>query len=58
MSENTSAANNLRKTTHSNAGLAQIVVRVAEAAQADAMICTTETGAFAQHLQGCAQNPI
>jgi DNA integrity scanning protein DisA with diadenylate cyclase activity len=29
-----------------------MVVRVAEAVQADAVICATETGAFAQHLQG------
>ena len=29
-----------------------MVVRVAEAAKADAIICATETGAFARHLQG------
>ncbi len=38
--------------TRSDEDLVHMVVRVAEAAKADAIICATETGAFARHLQG------
>ncbi|UCG14389.1 MAG: hypothetical protein JSU72_08030 [Deltaproteobacteria bacterium] len=45
----TSKSKNL---TRSDEDLAQMVVRVGEAAKADAIICATETGAFVRHLQG------
>jgi DNA integrity scanning protein DisA with diadenylate cyclase activity len=41
----------LGKTCRSDAELAQVVVRVAEAAQVDAIICATDTGVFARRLQ-------
>lgn len=50
MSEDTSKAGDLRKTSRSDAELAQMVVRVAEAARVDAIICATDTGAFARRL--------
>jgi DNA integrity scanning protein DisA with diadenylate cyclase activity len=40
--------NGSKNTLCSNADLAEMVFRVAQAARADAIICTTETGAFAQ----------
>jgi len=40
----------LRMSIRSDEELAQMIVRVAEAAQVDAIICLTETGAFAQHM--------
>ena len=46
------SANNLEKTIHSNAELAQMIVRVVQAAPADAIICATEIGAFAKQLVG------
>jgi DNA integrity scanning protein DisA with diadenylate cyclase activity len=48
---NMSTSNNPKKTPRSDEELAHTVLRVAEAAQADAVICATETGAFARHLQ-------
>ena len=47
---NPNDANNLRKPVRSDEELARMIVRVAEAAQVDAIICLTETGAFAQHM--------
>ena len=49
---NMSTFNNSKKTPRSDKDLAQMVVRVAEAAQADALIYATETGTLAQHIQG------
>lgn len=46
-----SDANNLSKRMRSEAGLAQMIVRIAEVAQADVIICATETGEFARQLQ-------
>jgi DNA integrity scanning protein DisA with diadenylate cyclase activity len=43
--------NNFKKTPRSEKALAQMVVRVAEAVQADAIIYATETGMFARHFQ-------
>ena len=40
------------KAIRSDADLAGIVVRIAEAAQAHSIICVTESGAFAEHLLG------
>jgi DNA integrity scanning protein DisA with diadenylate cyclase activity len=45
-----SRANNSRKIICSDADLARMVVHIAKAAQADAIICVTESGVFAQHL--------
>jgi DNA integrity scanning protein DisA with diadenylate cyclase activity len=45
-----SEANMLHETTRSNAELARLVTRVAEAAQPEAIICVTETGALARNL--------
>lgn len=50
-----SESNNPPKAARSQADLAQMVVRVAQAAQADVIICATETGALAQRLQGLAK---
>jgi DNA integrity scanning protein DisA with diadenylate cyclase activity len=47
MSENIS-----RNINRSDADFAQKVIRAAEAAQTDSIICATETWAFAQYLQG------
>jgi DNA integrity scanning protein DisA with diadenylate cyclase activity len=47
-----SDSNVSHKAIRSDAELAPMVVRVAEAAQADVIICATETGKFAQHLHG------
>ncbi|MBC8391700.1 MAG: DNA integrity scanning protein DisA nucleotide-binding domain protein [Deltaproteobacteria bacterium] len=44
--------NNPPKTGRSDEDLARMIVNVANAAQADAIICATETGAFAQLLHG------
>ncbi|MEA1947371.1 MAG: diadenylate cyclase [Thermodesulfobacteriota bacterium] len=41
-------SNNHKKTPRSDQDLAQMIVNVAHTAQADAIICATETGAFAQ----------
>jgi len=46
---------NKTNTTRSDKDLAHMVVRVAEAAQASAIICATETGEFAQHLRGLSE---
>jgi DNA integrity scanning protein DisA with diadenylate cyclase activity len=48
-------SNNPPKNTRSEVDLAQMVIRVAQAAQADAIICATETGALAQRLQGLSE---
>jgi len=40
------------KNIHSNVERAQMVVRIAKAAQAHSIICVTESGAFAQRLMG------
>jgi len=50
-----SEANNSSKSSRSEAALAQMVVRVAQAAQADVIICATETGALAQRLHGLSE---
>jgi len=50
-----SESNNSPKNGRSEADLAQMVVRVAQTAQADAIICATETGALAQRLQNLAE---
>ena len=42
--------NALNKPIHSGSELAEMVVQVAKAAQADAIICVTESGASARHL--------
>lgn len=42
--------NILKKTIHSNSELAEMVARVAKAAQVDTVICATESGAFARRL--------
>ncbi len=47
--------NNTKKATRSDKDLAHMVARVAEAAQASAIICATETGEFAQHLRGLSE---
>ena len=41
------------KAIRSDADLVRMVIRIAEATQAHAIICVTESGAFAQHLLGC-----
>jgi DNA integrity scanning protein DisA with diadenylate cyclase activity len=46
---------NLGQAVRSDADLAQIVVRVARVVQADAIVCATETGAFAQHIRDLAE---
>lgn len=50
-----SESNTPPKNRRSEAGLAQMVVQIAQAAQADAIICATGTGALAQRLQGLAE---
>ena len=45
-----SGFNNPKKTARSDKDLARMIASVANAAQADAIICATETGAFAQLL--------
>lgn len=47
-----SGVNNPKKTARSDEDLARMIANVANAAQADAIICATETGAFAQLLHG------
>jgi len=47
-----SGFNNSKKTARSDEDLARMIANVANAAQADAIICATETGAFAQLLHG------
>lgn len=49
--EDMSNANNtIKKTICSDTDLARMVVQIARAVQADAIICITERGVFAQHL--------
>jgi diadenylate cyclase len=48
--ENMSRASNSRKAICSDEDLSRMVVRITEAVQADAIICVTESGVFAQHL--------
>jgi len=43
------------KTICPDVNLARVVVRIAEAAQAHAIICVTESGAFAQQFVGCPE---
>ena len=50
-----SETNNPPKNTRSEVDLAQMVVRVGRAAQADAIICATESGALAQRLQDLSE---
>ena len=45
-----SGLNNNKKTARSDEDLAQMIANVANVAQADAIICATETGAFAKLL--------
>ena len=45
-----SNVNDFTKPIRSDTDLAEMVAQVAEAAQADAVICVTESGAFARHL--------
>jgi DNA integrity scanning protein DisA with diadenylate cyclase activity len=45
-----SRTNNPKMTRHSDEDFAQLIIRVAQAAQVDAIICATETGGFAQCL--------
>jgi len=47
-----SKANNPKKVIRSDADLARMVVDIAEAAFADAVICVSESGVFAQHVLG------
>ncbi|MFH2218768.1 MAG: pyruvate kinase alpha/beta domain-containing protein, partial [Pseudomonadota bacterium] len=47
-----SGFNNPKKTARSDEDLARMIANVANAAQADAIICATETGAFVQLLRG------
>lgn len=47
-----SGFNNSKKTARSDEDLARMIANVADAAQADAIICGTETGVFAQLLHG------
>ncbi len=50
---------NFKKTTRSDEELARMITNVAIAAQADAIVCATETGAFAQLLHGMSsQVPV
>ena len=44
--------NNSKKTARSDEDLARMIASVADVAQADAIICATETGVFAQLLHG------
>lgn len=50
MGEEENKTNDVRKNTRSGVNLAKIVLNVAKAAHVDAIICTTETGAFAKQL--------
>lgn len=50
-----STSDNPPQTIHSEAGLAQMVVRVAQAAQVEAIICATETGGLARRLLDLAE---
>ena len=43
------------KATSSDKHLAEMVVRVAQVAQANAIICATETGKFAKHLHDLSE---
>lgn len=52
VSKNMSRSDNSKKTVRSDEDLVRLVVNVAAAAQADAIICVTETGAFARLLHG------
>jgi DNA integrity scanning protein DisA with diadenylate cyclase activity len=47
-----SETNTPQNSARSNAELARLVIRVAEAAQPEAIICVTETGVLAQQLYG------
>ena len=49
-----SQSNGTRKRVRTNAELAKMVARVGEAAAADAILCVTESGRFAQHLADLA----
>jgi diadenylate cyclase len=44
-------SNHLKNTIRSEEDLARLIVRVAQAAQTDTIICATETGSFAEQLQ-------
>ena len=46
-----SGLNNNKKTARSDEDLAQMITNVANVAQADAIVCATETGVFAKLLR-------
>jgi pyruvate kinase len=47
----------LNKTARSDTSLAQMIVQVAQAVQADVVLCATETGTFPQALH-CLSNQL
>ena len=44
------SSHNLSRNIHSDADLAQMILHVAQAVQADAILCITETGALVRYL--------
>lgn len=52
MRQKMSGFNNAKKTVSSDEDLARMIASVADVTQADAIICATETGMFAQLLHG------